>query len=417
MRNKIIIIIIVVSALSLVGLMITQAFWVNKAIELAQQHFEQRAYNALCGTVDRIVKLNNTNPNLITDTTANGTLYKLKYYNFDSTFKKLVEFNKIHEPYEYAIILNSNDSILYKTAGFSPHSDESKKFKKCLYDLNPKVSARIEVIFPTFSRSIICGIWNWLILSVIFLIIIILSFTYIIFSVFRHKKLSEIKSDFINNMTHELKTPISTIAITSEILMKVDPSKNTDKIYKYARIIHEENRRMQLQIEQVLRMAQLDKNEYELNREEVDLHELIQNAIENLFVDFQQKKVSLHYHFEATRSTAMVDPLHFSNIIKNLVDNSYKYSKGDPKIDIYTVNIDGGIQISVVDNGIGIAPENQKYIFDKFYRVPTGNVHDVKGTGIGLYYVKIMTEAHGGHISVKSEQGKGARFDIFIPFQ
>lgn len=417
MRNRIIVIIVVLSAVSLVGLMITQAFWVNKAIELSQQHFEQRAYNALCGTVDRMVKLHNKHPYPHVDSSAQGILVLLEHYNFDSTFKKLVEFNKIYEPYEYAVILNSNDSVIYHTSGFAFLGDESKKFKKCLYDLNPRESIRIEVVFPTVSRSIMCSIWNWLVLSGIFLIVIILSFTYIIFSVFRHKKLSEMKSDFINNMTHELKTPISTIAITSEMLMKPEATKNPDKIQKYARIINEENHRMQLQVEHVLRMAQLDKKEYELNKEEVDLHELIQNAIDNFFVDLHQKRVSLHYHFEATRSTAMVDPLHFSNIIKNLVDNSCKYSKSDPVIDIYTVNIDGGIQISVVDQGIGIAPENQKYIFDKFYRVPTGNVHDVKGTGIGLYYVKIMTEAHSGTITVKSEPGKGARFDIFIPFQ
>lgn len=417
MRNRVIILIVVLSAVSLVGLMVTQAFWVNKAIELSQQHFEQRAYNALCGTVDRIIKQSKMQPFPLADSSAKGILMQLDHYRFDSTFKKLVEFNKIHDPYEYAVILNDNDSIIYRTAGFTSYGDESKKFKKCLYDLNPKVSARLEVVFPTASRSIICSIWNWLILSAVFLVIIVLSFVYIIFSVFRHKKLSEMKSDFINNMTHELKTPISTIAITSEMLMKLDATKSGEKIQKYARIIHEENRRMQLQIEQVLRMAQLDKKDYELNKEEVDLHELIQNAIDNLFVDLQEKRVSLHYHFEATRSTAIVDPLHFSNIIKNLVDNSYKYSYDDPVIDIYTSNVDGGIMISVVDKGIGIAPENQKYIFDKFYRVPTGNVHNVKGTGIGLYYVKIMTEAHGGNITVKSEPGKGSRFDVFIPFQ
>ncbi|HOK50439.1 MAG TPA: ATP-binding protein [Bacteroidales bacterium] len=417
MRNRVIILIVVLSAVSLVGLMVTQAFWVNKAIELSQKHFEQRAYNALCGTVDRIIKQSKMQPFPLADSSAKGILMQLDHYRFDSTFKKLVEFNKIHDPYEYAVILNDNDSIIYRTAGFTSYGDESKKFKKCLYDLNPKLSARLEVVFPTASRSIICSIWNWLILSAVFLVIIVLSFVYIIFSVFWHKKLSEMKSDFINNMTHELKTPISTIAITSEMLMKLDATKSGEKIQKYARIIHEENRRMQLQIEQVLRMAQLDKKDYELNKEEVDLHELIQNAIDNLFVDLQEKRVSLHYHFEATRSTAIVDPLHFSNIIKNLVDNSYKYSYDDPVIDIYTSNVDGGIMISVVDKGIGIAPENQKYIFDKFYRVPTGNVHNVKGTGIGLYYVKIMTEAHGGNITVKSEPGKGSRFDVFIPFQ
>jgi two-component system phosphate regulon sensor histidine kinase PhoR len=243
-----------------------------------------------------VIKLNKQQPFPIPES-LHGSLVLLKHYNFDSTFRKLTEFNKIYEPYEYAVILNTNDSIIYRTKGFTKTDAESKKFKKCLYDLYPNESARIEVIFPTATRSIICSIWNWLVLSIVFLVIIVLSFAYIIFSVFQHKKLSEMKSDFINNMTHELKTPISTIAITSEMLMKMDASKSADKIYKYARIINEENHRMQLQIEQMLRMAQLDKKEYVLNKEEVDLHELIQNAIENLFVDLQQKRVSLHYHF------------------------------------------------------------------------------------------------------------------------
>ncbi len=417
MRNKITIIIIILSAISLVGIMITQAFWISKAIELSRKHFEQRAYNALCGSVDQVSKLVSKKQFVINDSSPAGVIKILQHFNFDSIFQRLTEFTKIYEPYEYAIMLNSNDSIIYKTENYSSKCEDIQCYKKCLYNLNPEVSSRIEVIFPYSSRNIFCSIWNWLVLSVIFLIVIIFSFVFIVYSVFRHKKLSEIKSDFINNMTHELKTPISTIAITTEMLRRTDSQKNPEKYEKYIRIIQEENKRMQMQIEQVLRMAQLDKNEYELNKEEVDIHELIQNAVDNYFVDMQEKPVHLFYHFEATRSTLMVDPLHFSNIIKNIIDNSYKYTHGNPVIEIFTVNVDGGLKISIKDNGIGIAPENQKYIFDKFYRVPTGNIHNVKGTGIGLYYVKIMTEAHGGHVSVNSELGKGTNFDIFIPFE
>jgi len=217
-------------------------------------------------------------------------------------------------------------------------------------------------------------------------------------------------------MTHEFKTPISTISLASEILINTDGCKQPEKIKQYGKIVQEEINRMKIQVEQVLRMAQLDKNEYELNKEEVDIHDLIQNAIHNLFIEEIDKRVSIQYKFEALQSSIMVDPIHFSNIIKNLIDNSCKYSNGSNlQIEISTLNVAEGIKISIADNGIGIAPEYQKYIFDKFYRVPTGNVHNVKGTGIGLYYVKVMTEAHGGTITVDSQVGKGTRFDIIFP--
>ncbi len=418
MRNRILLFIIVLSAIALIGLIFTQAYWVKKAIALSKEHFEQRAYNAICGTVQQIEKKNNMSAFTYKNS---GHVYNLldmlNYYQFDSLLKKQVEFNKIIEPYEYAIIKNSNDSIIWKTANFDNHCPNEKIFKKCLGALYPEESFRLEVIFPNNTKTIINSIWNWLILSAFFLIIIILCFAFIVFAVFRHKKLSEMKTDFINNMTHEFKTPLSTIALASEVLIQANRDTPGEKIKKYAQIIHEENRRMQTQVEQVLRMAQLDKKEYVLNKEEVDVHDLIQSAIENLFLDEHEKPVNIQYKFEALRSTCMLDPIHFSNIIKNLIDNSCKYTNGKANIQILTQNQNEGIIISVIDNGIGIAPENLKYIFDKFYRVPTGNVHNVKGSGIGLYYVKIMTEAHGGEVSVTSEVGKGSRFDLYFPFQ
>lgn len=259
-------------------------------------------------------------------------------------------------------------------------------------------------------------VWKWLIMGVIFVLIIIFCFGFIVFAVYRHKKLSEMKTDFINNMTHEFKTPISTIALASEILVNSNGDTGLDKIQRYSKIIMEENERMQSHVEQVLRMTKLDKGGYDLSKEETDVHELIQNAVHNLCLEHCDREVDMRYKFSALKPVIMADQVHLTNIIKNLVENAYKYSPEKPVIEIETANNSDGIIVSISDNGIGISHDKQKYIFEKFYRVPTGNVHNVKGFGIGLYYVKVMAEAHKGRIGVKSEPGKGSRFELFLPF-
>ena len=224
------------------------------------------------------------------------------------------------------------------------------------------------------------------------------------------------KTDFINNMTHEFKTPISTVSLASEILVNTNKDTSLEKIHRYAKIIYDENQRMRSQVDQVLRMAQFDQSDFEINAEETDIHELLQKTISNLSLEHLGNSTKINFHLEAKQSIIAADPLHMGNIVKNLVENACKYSKGEPIIDIYTASSTEGITISVIDNGIGIDVAYQKYVFDKFYRIPTGNVHDVKGFGIGLYYVKKMVEAHAGKISLRSELGKGCRFDIYIPF-
>jgi two-component system phosphate regulon sensor histidine kinase PhoR len=337
--------------------------------------------------------------------------------NLDSLLHKYVEFHNLDTIYEFAILKSHNDSIIFETKGFKITAKDKIVFRHCLSCIYDKEHYHVELIFPQLQKYLFLKVWGWLLLSGLFIIVIVFCFGFIVFAVYLQKKVSEMKTDFINNMTHELKTPISTISLASEILVNSNAETSQEKIQQYAKIIYEENERMRSQVDQALRIAQLDKGEFEINKEETDVHELIQAAVNNLYLDHCGKPVEIVYQLNAAKALIMADPLHLSNIIKNLIENACKYSKENLKIEISTFNIDDKIIISVKDNGIGISAEHQKYIFDKFYRVPTGDVHDVKGFGIGLYYVKVMTEAHSGKIEVKSEPGKGSRFDIYLPLK
>lgn len=418
MKTNTIRLIIIFSALALIGLIITQTFWVTQAFEISQKNFEHRAHTALANAIDEIKRTRDNGP--LANLPANPNVAVLQLITpkvLDSLLHKYVTFHNLDSIYEFAIIKSHNDSIVYETNGFKFPGKGKIVFKHCLSCIFDKEHYHVELIFPQLQKYLFLKVWGWLMLSGIFIIIIIFCFGFIIFAVYQQKKVSEMKTDFINNMTHELKTPISTISLASEILVNSNAESSQEKIQRYAKIIYEENERMRSQVDQALRIAQLDKGEFEINKEETDVHELIQSAVNNLYLDHCTKPVEIVYQLNATNALIMADPLHLSNIIKNLIENAYKYSGENLKIEISTANFNGKIIISVKDNGIGISAEHQKYIFDKFYRVPTGDVHDVKGFGIGLYYVKIMTEAHSGKIEVRSDLGKGSRFDIYLPFK
>jgi two-component system phosphate regulon sensor histidine kinase PhoR len=225
------------------------------------------------------------------------------------------------------------------------------------------------------------------------------------------------KSDFINNMTHEFKTPLATISLASEMLMKQSVQDDHDRMHRYSRIIYDENSRLQSHVEQILRVSLLEKGQFRLKKKEVDIHDLMQKVLESFEINIKEKNADIKAHYCAKQFIVFGDPMHLSNMITNLLDNANKYSPKTPEIIVGTHNENNGIVISVADKGIGISQENQEHIFKNLYRVPTGNIyHKEKGFGIGLYYVKTIVEAHGGHIKLKSELDKGSRFDVFLPF-
>jgi two-component system, OmpR family, phosphate regulon sensor histidine kinase PhoR len=225
------------------------------------------------------------------------------------------------------------------------------------------------------------------------------------------------KNDFINNMTHEFKTPIATISLAADSIGSPMIMNHPDKIKRFVDIIRQENRRMNSQVERVLQMALIDKNDFQLNLGELNLHEIIGQAVDNFSLQVEKREGALHTDLQATRPIIEGDATHIASIIHNLLDNANKYSPEQPDITIRTRNVPMGVEISIEDKGIGISKEARKYIFDKFYRVHTGNIHDVKGFGLGLSYVKAIMTAHKGLVDVKSEPGNGSTFILTFPFK
>lgn len=275
---------------------------------------------------------------------------------------------------------------------------------------------KLVVYFPKKSSVVWSGnVWRTLLASIISSAIVLFCFMYTVNVIFTQKKLSEMKTDFINNMTHEFKTPIATISLAADSITSPMILSNEDKVKRFADIIKQENRRMNKQVEKVLQMASLDKKDYKLNITRINLHEVIQQAVTNSRLQVEQKEGTVDTNLQATDPAIEGDATHISNIINNLLDNANKYTPEKPKIAVLTRNVANGVEVTVKDNGIGMTKEAKKHIFDKFYRVHTGNLHDVKGFGLGLSYVKALVTAHQGQINVKSELGKGSSFIITLP--
>ena len=274
----------------------------------------------------------------------------------------------------------------------------------------------LKVFFPDQQNYLLKTMWVILTISGFIILILIFSFYYTIGTILRQKKLSVVKNDFISNMTHEFKTPISTISLAAEMLGDKDVIKTPERSARYLNMIREENKRLSLLVESILQTALLDKGEFRLKKSDLKLHEIIHQAINNIQLQIDQRGGKIITQLNASNDNLSGDKVHITNIFFNLIDNAIKYSKDITEISILTENTTNGILITVKDKGIGISKENLKKIFDKFYRVPTGNVHNVKGFGLGLSYVKAIIEKHGGNIYVESEPGKGSSFIIFLPF-
>jgi two-component system phosphate regulon sensor histidine kinase PhoR len=242
--------------------------------------------------------------------------------------------------------------------------------------------------------------------------LIIIFFSYTIYVILQQKRLSEIRTDFVNNMTHELKTPISTIGLSAEAIISPSVSGSPERVKQYVNIIRNENSRLRSQVDRVLQIASLSPRKAALSQETIDLHEVLRTAAFTFEVQAAEQDGTLSTSLEALQTHVKGDRVHLTNVIYNLLDNAVKYSPEKPTIGIRTFNRDNRFFLEISDNGIGISKANQKLIFEKFFRVPTGNLHAVRGYGLGLFYVKTIIKSHGGKITLTSEPGKGSTFQI-----
>jgi len=318
----------------------------------------------------------------------------------DSVINETLKEKGIHTPFTYGVISANNDSIILSDQKIFNSELLTSDYKTRLFPYDIFVDKNtIALYFPQQTMYILRQIGISAILTFIFIFIIILCFIYVIRTIFKQKQFSKLLTNFINNMTHEFKTPISTIALTSETLTNPTILSDGERIKKYGQIIQDESTRMRGQVEKILQMAALEEGDFELNLSRVNVHDLINNAVEKFDVKVAKRDGHIATDLKAEIFGAKADSVHLENIIHNLIDNAVKYTKGKPEIKINTQNINDQIKISVKDNGIGIKSEDQKHIFKKYYRVPTGNVHDVKGFGLGLSYVKLIVEAHHGSVT------------------
>lgn len=255
---------------------------------------------------------------------------------------------------------------------------------------------------------------KYLVLAGTFITLSLIFIYIIIATIIRQRKNNQIRDDLINNLTHEFKTPISTIYLAAEVLLQTNEYQQK-RVKKYASIILDENKRMRNQIDRILQMSALENGDFRIEKQQIDMHELLQKLVTNLCLEHCDTNVNLHFYLNATNPIIIGDTLHLSNVIINLVNNAIKYSQNNPGIIIKSRNNSKSFIFSIEDLGIGIKKEHLKSIFNKYYRVPTGNIHNVKGFGIGLYYVKKIIELHKGNVKVFSELDKGTKFEIILP--
>jgi two-component system, OmpR family, phosphate regulon sensor histidine kinase PhoR len=354
-------------------------------------------------------------------------LFKFRYYdaietqlNFnilDSLIRLELRKDGIFTDFEFGVYSPlRNILVIEKTA----HYHKSLLEEGYAYNMFPRdlfmTPEYLMIYFPNKKTYLFFQMWKMIVISVILILVITCSFIYTIFTIFRQKKLSEMKNDFINNMTHEFKTPISTISLACEMLSDKEIEKSQKIHDNYVNVITEENKRLGSMAEKILQTAVIDKGQLRLHKELINLHQIIEEVVASIHIQADVKNGKILAELKARNYYIKADKTHITNLIYNVIDNAIKYTPEKPLIIITTLSNQKGIFITIADNGIGISKSNQKKIFEKLYRVSTGNVHNVKGFGLGLHYVKTIVDVHEGDISVESELKKGTKLKIFLPF-
>lgn len=340
---------------------------------------------------------------------------RVNFKLLDQDLKAEMMNNGINIPYHF-VVMTQDGREVYHCPDYSDDGAESS-FRQVLFRNDPPNRRGIvRVHFPEMNSYIFSSV-RFMIPSVIFTFVLLVTFIFTIAIIFRQKRYSEIKNDFVNNMTHELKTPIASISLASQMMNDKSLTKSPQMLEHLGGVINDESKRLRFLVEKVLQMSMYDNKTAVLKKKYTDLNEMVENIASSFTLRVEHTGGKVYTGIEAVDSTMYVDEMHFQNVIFNLLDNAVKYAKSDQPLNVYlkTWNTEQHLCLSVRDTGVGIKKENLKKIFDKFYRVHTGNVHDVKGFGLGLAYVKKMVDLHDGEIRVDSEYGKGTTFTIKLP--
>ncbi|MGJ8660998.1 MAG: sensor histidine kinase [Bacteroidota bacterium] len=436
---------IILGVFSLFAIVTLQLIWLNKTVVLQKNsieiqnredslnmvQFSEKAHRALRDVLTEISKQKADSSALYESIRQKQTNYfvvdineELHPFYLENLLKETFYNENLNQDFQYGIYDCFSDSIVYGNL-IRYHNNITNQEGKDTINVQPseglswkKDGHYFTLFFPNVVPHQVDTHINSFTPWVYICLIVLLVFLFFGFSlsiILKQKKLSEIKNDFINNMTHELKTPIATIGLSSETLLKNDFSGDSDKIKRYASIIHKENKRLENQVERVLNVAKLDKEQVVLKKSTISIHELLEEVRDNFEFNQEEKGGIISLSLDAKDDAIRADEVHVSNVLYNLIDNAIKYTTETPKIKIRTKSENKFLRIEIEDNGIGMKREDLSQIFEKFFRVHTGNRHDVKGFGLGLYYVKLIIDAHKGNIEVKSSPGKGTTFIISFP--
>jgi two-component system phosphate regulon sensor histidine kinase PhoR len=437
--KKIFPVIIALITLSLLGIIYIQYSWIDSAARIKKEEKEQKMVQAIASVTEEMVNrqrqvLNRLKIDAYKQSGATGSLFVPEVLKpnisvsqrFDQSevsdmLKKAMKASKLDTVFEFGVINNgvpqfASPRFVERLLGATEDSALYQRFVMPLIENFGATTTEALIVFVPQSSFTVFQSLGWMIFGgILFTIIIVTAFALTIRTMLGQKKLSEIKSDFINNMTHELKTPLATISLAIDAIGNERVMDNKDKIRYFSGIIKEENKRMNKQVESILQSALMEKEELTLNLQPIDVHQLIITTVENLQLQLEGKNGKVDLQLHALQPIIKADEVHFSNLIFNLLDNAIKYSKDNLEVRISTSNTRKHLVISIADNGIGMSRDTVSRIFEKFYRAHTGNVHNVKGFGLGLSYVKAIVDAHKGKIRVESILGKGSRFTMEFP--
>lgn len=407
---------IVFSCIALLSLLAIQVNWILQTAKIKSDLFNEKANMVLARTAEALAAdkdmckkieecVDSSNPSVEASEIGKDEVHKL-----DSLFRHYMNFYNIQIQYSFVVtkpaFLNTQNGSGFANLIYNKRVDEGLSAN----------GLDLKLIFPDRKQFILAEMGGMFVASVILILVVLILFWRTVLALLREKRIAYQTTEFLNNMTHEFKTPLTNIGLAGKMISRDLKHPSDDKVKHYAEIILIENEKLSHQVEQVLSMTALERGEIPLHKSTFNMHLLIEDVLKTMSLQLENKQGHLKLTFDALKTDVLCDKVHLTNAITNLIDNSIKYSPLNPEVTIRTSNTENQLVVTIADQGIGIDKMHHSQVFDKFFRVPTGDVHDVKGFGLGLAYAKKIIELHDGMLSLQSESGKGTTFTLTLPY-